>query len=138
MHSDGTRAMLERLAQATNDHDLDALVACFAEDYVNETPTHPTRGFQGRDQVRRNWEQIFGFVPDLAARIVSLAVDGETAWSEWEMTGTRRDATPHHMRGVIVFGVRDDVARWARFYLEPVDAAASTVDDAVREQVVRR
>ena len=138
MHSDGTRAMLERLAQATNDHDLDALVACFAEDYVNETPTHPTRGFQGRDQVRRNWEQIFGFVPDLAARIVRLAVDGETAWSEWEMTGTRRDATPHHMCGVIVFGVRDDVARWARFYLEPVDTAASTVDDAVRDQVVGR
>ena len=138
MHSDGTRAMLERLAQATNDHDLDALVACFAEDYVNETPTHPTRGFQGRDQVRRNWEQIFGFVPDLAARIVRLAVDGETAWSEWEMTGTRRDGTPHHMCGVIVFAVRDDVARWARFYLEPVDTAASTVDDAVRDQVVGR
>ena len=138
MHSDGTRAMLERLARATNDHDLDALVACFAEDYVNETPTHPTRGFQGRDQVRRNWEQIFGFVPDIAARIVRLAVDGETAWSEWEMTGTRRDGTPHHMCGVIVFGVRDDVARWARFYLEPVDTAASTVDDAVREQVVGR
>ena len=138
MHSDGTRAMLERLAQATNDHDLDALVACFAEDYVNETPTHPTRGFQGRDQVRRNWEQIFGFVPDIAAQIVRLAVDGETAWSEWEMTGTRRDATPHNMCGVIVFGVRDDVARWARFYLEPVDTAASTVDDAVRDQVVGR
>ena len=138
MHSDGTRAMLERLAQATNDHDLDALVACFAEDYVNETPTHPTRGFQGRDQVRRNWEQIFGFVPDIAAQIVRLAVDGETAWSEWEMTGTRRDGTPHHMCGVIVFAVRDDVARWARFYLEPVDTAASTVDDAVRDQVVGR
>ena len=138
MHSDGTRAMLERLARATNDHDLDALVACFAEDYVNETPTHPTRGFQGRHQVRRNWEQIFGFVPDIAARIVRLAVDGETAWSEWEMTGTRRDGTPHHMCGVIVFGVRDDVARWARFYLEPVDTAASTVDDAVRDQVVGR
>ena len=130
--------MLERLAQATNDHDLDALVACFAEDYVNETPIHPTRGFRGRDQVRRNWEQIFGFVPDLAARIVCLAVDGETVWSEWEMTGTRRDGTPHHMRGVIVFGVRDDVARSARFYLEPVDTADMTVDDAVREQVVRR
>ena len=54
------------------------------------------------------------------------------------MTGTSRDGTPHQMKGVIVFGVRDDVAHSARFYLEPVDAAVSTVDDAVRDQVVRQ
>jgi hypothetical protein len=54
------------------------------------------------------------------------------------MTGTRRDGTGHHMRGVVVFGVGDGVAHWARFYLEPVDDGAGTVDDAVREQVVRR
>jgi hypothetical protein len=41
------------------------------------------------------------------------------------------------MRGVVIFGVNDSVARWARFYLEPVDETGGTVDDAVREQVVR-
>jgi ketosteroid isomerase-like protein len=134
---DGPQAMVERLVRATNDHDIDALVACFAEDYENETPAHPARGFRGREQVRRNWEQIFAFVPDIRADVVRLAVDDATAWTEWEMTGTRRDGTAHHMRGVIVFGVRDGLARWAHFYLEPVDAIASTVDDAVRDQVVR-
>jgi hypothetical protein len=39
------------------------------------------------------------------------------------------------MRGVIIFGVADGVAAWARFYLEPVQAAAGTVDQAVRQQV---
>ncbi len=53
------------------------------------------------------------------------------------MTGTRRDGTPHQMRGVILFGVRDGVAAWARFYLEPVDGDSGSVDDAVREQVAR-
>jgi ketosteroid isomerase-like protein len=134
---DGPQAMVERLVRATNDHDIDALVACFAEDYENETPAHPARGFRGREQVRRNWKQIFAFVPDIRADVVRLAVDDATAWTEWEMTGTRRDGTAHHMRGVIVFGVRDGLARWAHFYLEPVDAIASTVDDAVRDQVVR-
>ncbi len=134
---DGPQAMVERLVHATNDHDIDALVACFAEDYENETPAHPARGFRGREQVRRNWEQIFAFVPDIRAEVVRLAVDDATAWTEWEMTGTRRDGTAHHMRGVIVFGVRDGLASWAHFYLEPVDAIASTVDDAVRDQVVR-
>ena len=133
----GTQALVDRLLQATNDHNVDAVVACFAEDYENVTPVHPARSFRGREQVRRNWEQIFAFVPDLRAEVPSSAIDGETAWTEWEITGTRRDGSPHLMRGVVLFGVRDGVAQWARFYLEPGDPGAGTVDDAVREQVVR-
>jgi ketosteroid isomerase-like protein len=131
------RDFVDRLVGATNAHDLDALVGCFAIDYVNETPTHPERGFVGAEQVRTNWEQIFAFVPDVHAEVIRVAVDGETAWTEWEMTGTRRDGTAHCMRGVILFGVRDGIAQWARFYLEPLDEAATTVDDAVRDQVGR-
>ena len=129
---------IDRLMGATNRHDLDALVACFAEDYVNETPAHPARGFRGRAQVRRNWEQIFAFVPDIEAQVIRGSVDGEVVWSEWEMHGTRRDGTAHRMAGVIVFGVIDDLIYWARFYLEPVDTSEATVDDAVRERVVRQ
>ncbi len=134
----GAQDMVDRLVRATNAHDVDAVAACFAEDYENETPVHPGRSFHGREQVRRNWGQIFGFVPDLRAEVTRSAIDGETAWTEWEMTGTRRDGSAHHMRGVVLFGVRDGLAQWARFYLEPVDLAGGTVDDAVREQVVRR
>ena len=131
------KVMVDRLVRAVNDHDLEALVACFAEDYENETPAHPARGFRGREQVRRNWGQMFAFVADLRAEVKRMAIEGDTAWSEWEMTGTRRDGTAHHLRGVVIFEVEERVARWARFYLEPVDLAAGTVDDAVREQVVR-
>jgi ketosteroid isomerase-like protein len=130
--------MVDRLVKATDEHDIDAVAACFAEDYENETPVHPGRSFRGRDQVRRNWEQIFAFVPDLRAEVTRSTIDGESAWTEWEMTGTRRDGTAHQMRGVVLFGVRDGLAQWARFYLEPVDLGGGTVNDAVREQVVRR
>jgi ketosteroid isomerase-like protein len=102
---------VERLLQATNDHDLDALVACFAEDYENETPAHPARRFRGSAQVRRNWEQIFMFVPDLRAEAARTAMDGEVIWTEWEMTGTRRDGSAHCMRGVVIFGVGNGLAR---------------------------
>jgi ketosteroid isomerase-like protein len=129
--------MVERLVRATNDHDLDALVKCFADEYENETPAHPARGFCGRAQVRRNWEQIFAFVPDIRAEVLQTAIDGDTVWTEWEMSGTRRDGKRHCMRGVIIFGVADGVARWARFYLEPADDGVDTVDDAVGQQVVR-
>jgi ketosteroid isomerase-like protein len=128
--------MLERLSRATNDHDLEALAHCFASDYRNETPAHPARGFVGRSQVRKNWEQIFANVPDITAEVVRSSVDGDTVWSEWEMHGTRRDGTEHRMRGVVIFGVDGGRASWARFYLEPVEAGGGDVNDAVRRAVV--
>ena len=127
-------ALVERLCQATNDHDLDALTRCFAADYRNETPAHPARGFQGRDQVRWNWEQIFAGVPDIRAEVRWIA-DDRTAWSEWEMRGTHRDGFPHVMRGVVIFGVESGEFTWARFYLEPVEEAGGDVNDAVRRAV---
>jgi ketosteroid isomerase-like protein len=128
-------ALLERLASAVNSHDLETLADCFSPGYRNETPAHPAQGFTGRDQVRRNWEQIFAFVPDITARVLRSCADGEVVWSEWEMTGTRRDGSVHQMAGVIVFGVRDGQFSWARFYLEPIQFAGADVNEAVRRHI---
>ena len=127
--------VLDRLLRATNAHDLDAIETCFAPGYRNETPVHPSRGFTGRDQVRRNWEQILTFVPDIHATVVRATEQDDVIWSEWEHRGTRRDGTQHVMRGVIIFGVADDAIAWARFYLEPVQDGGGDVDRAVRAQV---
>jgi ketosteroid isomerase-like protein len=129
-------ALVHRLQRATNDHDLEALVGCFAPDYRNETPAHPERGFTGREQVRANWTQIFAAIPDVNCEVLRCATDGDTAWSEWEHRGTRPDGTPHLLRGVVIFGVEHGLAAWARFYLEPVQQDAGTVDQAVRRQVM--
>lgn len=127
--------VVSRLTQAVNDHDLEAIVSCFAEDYRNETPAHPTRGFLGREQVRRNWTQILAAVPDITVTLTRVATDAETVWMEQEHRGTRADGTAHAMSGVVIFGVSQDQISWARFYLEPVDANAGTVDEAVARQV---
>src|SRR4051812_8908073 len=134
-YTDSPAGMVDALARATNARDLDALVNCFAPDYRNETPVHPSRGFVGREQVRRNWEQIFANVPDLRATILQRAVSGETVWSEWEMRGTRRDGAPHLMRGVIIFGVHGGRAAWARFYLEIATDTGEDVNEAVQRAV---
>ena len=128
-------ALLERLVDAVNSHDLDALADCFAPGYRNETPAHPAQGFTGRDQVRRNWEQIFTFVPGITARVLGSCADGGVMWSEWEMTGTRLDHSVHQMAGVIVFGVSGGLFSWARFYLEPVQAGGADISEAVRRHV---
>jgi hypothetical protein len=134
---DPENGVLGRLLHATNAHDLDAIVGCFAPAYRNDTPVHPARGFTGRDQVRRNWDQILGFVPDIHATLLRWSAQDGVVWSEWEQRGTRRDGTPHVMRGVIIFGVQDDAIAWARFYLEPVEEGGGGVDHAVRTQVAR-
>lgn len=131
-------ALVDRLVRAINDHDVDALVACFADDYVNETPAHPQRGFRGSEQVRRNWTHILAGVPDIHARVPRATVDGSTLWTEWEMSGTRRDGAAFVMRGVVIFGVADATATWARFFLEPVEEGSGDVDAATRRAVGQR
>jgi ketosteroid isomerase-like protein len=128
-------ALMNRLVAAASRHDLDALVGCFAPGYRNETPAHPAQGFTGREQVRRNWEQIFMVMPDISATVLRSCCDGEVVWSEWEMAGTRPDGTALQMAGVIVFGVRDGRFSWARFYLEPVQAGGPEVNEALRQNV---
>jgi ketosteroid isomerase-like protein len=135
--STGPGRTVERLIAATNAHDIDAITACFSADYVNHTPVHPARGFVGAEQVRRNWTQILGGVPDLVATIVAIAEDGDLAWTEIEMRGRRRDGSAHVLRGVIVFTARDELIREARFYLEPLDEASGDVEAAVRAAVQR-
>jgi ketosteroid isomerase-like protein len=133
--NDGPAEVLERLLGAVNAHDLDGLVSCFADDYLNETPAHPQRGFQGSDQVRTNWAQIFAGVPDLRALVPRTAVDGDTVWTEWDISGTRPDGTAFLMRGVVVFGVTGAWITSARFYLEPVEKTSGDVDVHTRRVV---
>ena len=127
-------ALLDRLAAAASRRDLEALVGCFAPDYTNETPAHPAQGFTGREQVRRNWEQIFTLMPDLTATVLRSACDGDAVWSEWQMAGTRPDGAALQMAGVVIFGVRDGLFSWARWYLEPVQAAGPDVNQALRQR----
>jgi ketosteroid isomerase-like protein len=129
--------VIDRLVAATNAHDLEALVGCFAPGYLNATPAHPARGFRGREQVRRNWATIFGAVPDITTRLTAASVDGDRVWSEWEMTGTRTDGTPHAMTGVIIFDIAGDEVASARFYLEPVETGSADVNAAIDRLTAR-
>ncbi|MDQ1576557.1 MAG: hypothetical protein QOH55_1707 [Microbacteriaceae bacterium] len=137
--------VVTRLLDATNAHDLSTLTACFAADYVNDTPAHPHRSFTGREQVRANWQQLFASIPDLHASIAGTVVDGAAitrsiagtdVWTEWRMAGTRPDGSAHEMAGVILFTVRDEEIVHGTFYLEPVERGSGTVDDNVRRVTV--
>ena len=131
--SSDSGAIVPAVAAAMNAHDLDAMVAHFALDYRSEQPMHPARGFDGREQVRKNYSVLFGEVPDFRADVLRHAAVGDELWSEWRMHGTKSvDGSPFEYRGMTVWGVRDGLIAWARLYFEPVEEAGEGIDAATR------
>ena len=127
-------AMNGRLLAAMNAHDLDAFVACFASDYRSEQPAHPSRAFEGNDQVRANWTGVFSGVPDFKAELLSSATTNDgIEIGEWRWRGTHTDGTPFAMRGVMVMGIEGDRIAWGRLYMEVVERGGADIDQMVRE-----
>jgi len=124
--------VLERLARAVNQHDLEAFVACFHRDYRSEQPVHPPRGFGGREQVRTNWQALFEGIPDFHAERLATAVEGDTVWSEWHWTGTRANQAPLDMRGVTIFRIEAGLIASGRLYMEEVEEAGGDIEETVR------
>ena len=136
--STNAERLVGRLHAAMNAHDIEALVACFAEDYDSAQPAHPDRAFRGREQVRANWSAVFTGVPDFHAELVRLDAVGDTTWSEWRWDGTQTDGARLDMAGVIVLGIRDERIAWARLYIEPVEQTGAGIDAAVRDMTAER
>ena len=84
--------LVTRLHEAMNAHDVEAFVACFAEDYDSVQPAHPDRAFRGREQVRANWSAVFSGVPDFRAELIRFTSVGDTAWSSGVGRGRRQTA----------------------------------------------
>jgi ketosteroid isomerase-like protein len=114
-----------RLQAAMNAHDLDALVACFARDYRSEQPAHTSRGFSGRDTVRRHWARFFDQVPDFRGDVVRSSHGFDAEWIEWRWHGTDRHGVAFDVRGVTIVAVREGRIVWARLYMEPVEGVSA-------------
>ena len=126
-------SLLMKLNDAINTHDIEAFVACFAENYYSEQPVHPDRTFQGREQVRKNWSSNFDEMPDFSAHLVRHAIDNDSIWAEWEWQGTRRDNSKLSIRGVMIMGVKEGKIAWGRLYVEPVEVNGKGIQAAVKE-----
>ncbi len=125
------RAVIDRLTAAQNAHDLDALVACFQDDYRSEQPIYPARTFQGVGQVRKNWSALLESVPDFHSDVVRSAVEGDTVFVEIHWTGTKADGSRLEERGVLVLGIREERIAWGRLYAEEVEREGEDIDAVV-------
>ena len=119
--------VLERLRDAQNKRDLDAMLECFDPDYESEQPAHPNRGFGGKEQVRKNWSGMFESFPDFEAELLRHSSDGDVEWGEW-----RWRAMGLNMAGVTLLGVRNGRIVWGRLYMAPVEEGGEDIDESVQ------
>jgi len=116
---------------ALNAHDLEAAAALIHEDYRSEQPAHPGRAFVGRAQVHANWQAMLAGIPDFHAELIRSVDDGDTTWSEWFWSGNRTDGQDFKVRGVTLFEVSNGKITAGTLYLEDVERAALSIEDAV-------
>jgi ketosteroid isomerase-like protein len=105
-----TPATLAAITQAFNDHDVDAVLAFFADDAVFETPKGPDpwgRRLVGLDQVREGVAARFAGIPDVHYGEDDHWVSGSRGVSEWTLTGTSVDGARIEVRGCDLWTFRD-------------------------------
>jgi ketosteroid isomerase-like protein len=112
------KVVFERMIEAANRHDLEAMVAFFAPDYRSEQPFHPERNVVGQAGVRKNWSFFFTTIPDIQIEILSQVEEGDTVWAELYYHGTQTDGKKHAVKGVTIQSIQEDQIAWARSYIE--------------------
>lgn len=110
MDHDDAMQMIKAIATAFDEHDLDAIMAHFADDAVFEAP----RGTEawgtrvvGAAAVREAFAGRFSGIPDIRYQDDDHFVDGDRGASEWTLSGTTTDGVRVEVRGCDLWTFRD-------------------------------
>lgn len=127
-------ATLSNLLDAMRAHDAERMASWFTPDYQSEQPTHPNRGYAGRDTTATIWGELFRAVPDMECELLASVDQGSTVWSEWYWHGHYSDGSPFEMRAVIIAQLADDGRIAAqRLYAEQVERDGADILESERQ-----
>lgn len=101
---------LEAIMSAFNSHDLDAIMAFFADDSSFDTSAGPDAWGQrltGKAAIRADLAARFAQVPDAHYETHRHWVKGPLGVSEWTFTGTAPDGQKLRLRGCDLWEFRD-------------------------------
>ena len=106
------RSTLTALCDAFNAHDLDRIMALFADDCTLDMPRGPKpwgSRFSGKQQVRDALATRFAGLPDVHYGSEQHFVDVETntGMSKWTLTGTTPEGVARHVHGCDFYAFRD-------------------------------
>ena len=121
---------LEAFAQAWSRHDIDALMACMADDCVFHASAGPESSgtrYLGRDAVRAGFVKAWTEFPDARWTRARHFVAGRRGVSEWTFVGTRAsDGQRVEVDGCDLFTFQGDKIRvkdsWRKQRLAPASA----------------
>jgi ketosteroid isomerase-like protein len=108
-HDDAMR-QLKAIATAFDAHDLEGIMAHFADDAVFEGPRGPDpwgQRFIGREAVREAFKARFAGIPDIRYQGDEHFVDGDRGVSEWTLSGTTAAGERVEVRGCDLWTLRD-------------------------------
>lgn len=129
--------VIQRLWQAWNAHDGEAVAACLQPDYQSQQPLHPERNFSGRDMARQSWNAIFSAIPNFHAELLRYAIHDTQVWTEWRWHGDHTDGPVFRAGGVMIFELSADSIASVRAYTETQTLACpdfdQILDDILRE-----
>lgn len=80
------RSFAERINQVVDDHDVDALMEMCANDII--LTWLPVGTYNGKGEVREQWEELFTAFPDFARDAEIIALDKDTIVMRSVATGT--------------------------------------------------
>ncbi len=104
-------AVLERMLDAFNRHDLETIMSLFADDCVFESPRGPEpwgRRFEGKDAVAEGLAARFTGIPDVSYEGHGDFVSGDRGASEWTLRGTTADGERLEVRGCDLWTFRGE------------------------------
>ena len=120
---------LKAIADAFNAHDLDAIMAFFADDCSFDTPRGPEAWGQrltGKAAVREGFAARFKGLPDVHYGEDRHWVSGDRGVSEWLLTGTAPDGRRVRVRGCDLWEFRDGKVSRKDSYWKIVEESAGT------------
>lgn len=115
---------LQAILDAFNRHDLDAIMAFFAEDATLDTPRGPNvwgSRFVGKAAVREGLAARFAGIPDVHYGEDRHWVSGDRGTSEWLLTGTTTTGQRISVRGCDLWEFRDGLVVRKDSYWKIVD-----------------
>ena len=104
-----TLEAIQRFNDATNQHDVDAMMAAMTEDCVFENTYPPPDGerYEGYVAVRAFWERFFSSSPHAVFEAEEIFACAERCVVCWVYRWVEADGKAGHIRGVDIFRVRD-------------------------------
>ncbi len=109
-HASISVATLQAITDAFNAHDLDAVMAFFADECSLDLPRGPDpwgRRYTGKSAVREGLATRFKGLPDVHYADARHWVSGDKGVSEWLLTGTTPEGVRVQVRGCDHLEFRD-------------------------------